>query len=137
LDAYWFQAAANDNVDIVMRSTALDSFLILQANDGSLNPPFSDDNSGGGRDARLTRRLSAGGVYIIIAFPYAPNVTGAYTLSLNRTSFVEEASGGAPDFGQPASGRVIQPRIVKPLNLSDQTLDFNPRRRFSWRPFAQ
>jgi uncharacterized protein (TIGR03437 family) len=91
LDAYWFTAAANDNVVISMNSTVFDSFLVLQANSGDPNIAF-DDNSGGGQNARITRRIGTAGNYIIIATPYEPNKTGAYTLSLNRvTALSDEA----------------------------------------------
>lgn len=86
LDIYWFTGANGDNVRINMGSTAFDSFLILQRNDG--DPPLTfDDNTGGGpngRDAQITFRLTSSGIHIIIATPFEPNRTGAYTLSLTR-----------------------------------------------------
>lgn len=96
IDAYWFNAAANDNIDARLGSTAFDSFLVLQANEGG---PYIavDDNSGGGstgRDARIQRRLGTAGIYIFLATPYEPNRTGAYTFSLNRLS------SGAEEFQQ-------------------------------------
>jgi uncharacterized protein (TIGR03437 family) len=85
LDAYWFAGNAGDYVQIRMSSTAFDSFLILDAENGDLVE--FDDNSGGGpqgRDSLVTKRLAASGNYIIIATPFEPNRTGAYTLTLNR-----------------------------------------------------
>ena len=84
-----------------MRSTAFDSFLILQGNDG--DPPLTaDDNSAmgtQGKDSRISPStgdipdfpaipsLPRTGIYIIIATPLDKTVTsGAYTLSLNRQS---------------------------------------------------
>jgi uncharacterized protein (TIGR03437 family) len=99
LDAYWFQAAANDNIDTRMSSTVFDSFLILQANEGG-TPIASDDNSGGNFDARIQRRLGTAGIYILLATPFAPNRTGAYTFSLNRLASVNEAAD-APTFTGP------------------------------------
>lgn len=102
LDAYWFTAAANDNVVISMNSTVFDSFLVLQANAGDPNIAF-DDNGGGGQNARITRRLGTAGIHIVIATPYEPNRTGAYTLSLNRvTSLADEAET------QSAAGRLLR-----------------------------
>jgi uncharacterized protein (TIGR03437 family) len=85
LDVYWFQAAANDNIDARMGSAVFDSFLILQANEGG---PFiaTDDNGGGNFDARIQRRLGTPGIYILLATPFAPNRTGTYSFSLNRIS---------------------------------------------------
>ncbi len=82
LDAYWFAGTAGDLVQIRMNSTAFDSFLILDADNGDLVD--FDDNSGGALNALVTRTLQRSGVYIIIATPYAPARTGAYTLTLNR-----------------------------------------------------
>jgi uncharacterized protein (TIGR03437 family) len=93
LDLFWFNGAQNDNVQGTMSSSAFDSYLILQGNDG--DPPIAfDDNSGGGssgRDARITNRLSKSGVFFFIATPFAPNQTGAYTLTVNRlTNLTDE-----------------------------------------------
>jgi uncharacterized protein (TIGR03437 family) len=107
LDAYWFNGVSNDNVRINMGSSTFDSFLILQSNDG--DPPVAnDDNSGGGpagRDAQITFRLPATGIYIILATPYEPNRTGAYTLALTRlASFGSELEDA---FNYRAPGREI------------------------------
>ncbi len=94
LDLYWFNGTLNDNVQATMGSTAFDSYLILQGNDG--DPPIAfDDNSGGGssgRDARITKPLSRTGIFFVIATPFAPNQTGAYTLTVNRLTSLEAES---------------------------------------------
>lgn len=91
LDVYWFSGAQGDNARINMNSTALNSFLILHRNDGDPYVTF-DDNTGGGNNAQITYRLAAAGIYLIIATPLDPNITGAYTVSLNRaTAFGGEA----------------------------------------------
>lgn len=85
LDGYWFAATAGDVVQIRMASTAFDSFLLLNAENGDLLE--LDDNSGGGaqgRDALVTRSITRSGNYIIIATPFEPGRSGAYTLALNR-----------------------------------------------------
>jgi uncharacterized protein (TIGR03437 family) len=92
LDAYWFTAAANDNAEIRMGSTAFDSFLILQLNEGG-TPIASNDNANSStRDSLITRRLTNAGIYIALCTPYEPNRTGAYTFALNRLSSLNEAS---------------------------------------------
>ncbi len=111
LDVYWFNGASNDNVQAKMASTAFDSFLILQRNDG--DPPLaSDDNTGGGFDAQLTYKLTSSGIHLLIATPYEPNKTGAYTLTLNKlSSFGAETES---DFIYRAPGRDIfddRPRV--------------------------
>ena len=83
LDAYWFAGVKGDTVRIKMASTNLDAFLLLNTNSGETL--FSDDNSGGGLDAQISQPLPETGVYVVIATPYAPNQTGDYSLTLNRT----------------------------------------------------
>lgn len=85
LKPYWFTAAANDNIDVRLNSTAFDAFLILQANEGGV-PIASDDNSGGGTNSRIQRRLGTAGTYILVVTPYEPNRTGAFTLQPNRVA---------------------------------------------------
>lgn len=85
LKPYWFTAAANDNIDVRLNSTAFDAFLILQANEGG-QPITSDDNSGGGNNSRIQRRLGTAGIYILVVTPYEPNRTGAFTLLPNRVA---------------------------------------------------
>jgi len=129
LDLYWFNGTLNDNVQMTMASTALDSYLILQGNDG--DPPITfDDNSAGGsngRDARITTRLPASTnppsppstVYFAIATPFVPNQTGAYTLIVNRlTSFEAESEANT---STKAAGREIlnvRPRLGNDMRSS-------------------
>ena len=89
LKPYWFTAAANDNIDVRLNSTAFDSFLILQANEGGV-PITSDDNSGGAPNSRITRRLGTAGIYLLVVTPFEPNRTGAFTLLPNRLSSVAD-----------------------------------------------
>jgi len=105
LDAFWFNGANGDNARISMNSTALDSLLILQRNDGEFLA--SDDNSGpNARDAVINNRLTASGIHVIIATPYETNKTGNYTITLNRvTSFDAESENGG-DYKTP--GREIR-----------------------------
>ncbi len=105
LDAYWFNGTAGDTVQIRMSSTAFDSFLILNAANGDLVD--FDDNSGGGaqgRDALVTRTLRQSGIYVILATPFAPGVTGNYTITINRLN-----SLAAGDEEPRALGRALSP----------------------------
>jgi uncharacterized protein (TIGR03437 family) len=82
LDAYWFTGAAGDRAQITMSSANFDPLLILNRNNGE-NIAI-DDNGGGGTAAQITQTLSETGIYVIVATPFAPNATGAYTLMLTR-----------------------------------------------------
>ncbi|HWQ32012.1 MAG TPA: pre-peptidase C-terminal domain-containing protein [Blastocatellia bacterium] len=97
LDVYSFSGTQGDQVVITMSSTAFDSFLILNQSNGELLD--FDDNSGGGLNARITRTLPETGTYYIIATPFQPNVTGAYTLTLTKTN----APAAAEAFAEAAS----------------------------------
>ena len=81
LKVYWFRGVAGQRVRAVMRSSAFDSFLLLYRNTGLYL--MSDDQSGGGNDARLEYVLPADGIYLLLATPFAPNLTGSYTLTLS------------------------------------------------------
>lgn len=94
LDAYTFTGTQGDRVQIRMSSSAFDSFLILNSNQGEFIT--ADDNSGGGQDALITLTLPATGTYVIIATPFAPNRTGNYTLSLTRVMSAADEPADEP-----------------------------------------
>jgi hypothetical protein len=91
MDVYTFNASAGQTVNITMNSTAFDAFLFLLAPDGTVLA--SDDNGGGGTNARIpssdtpgfTGTLPTTGTYTIYANSAAAGLTGAYTLSLTGT----------------------------------------------------
>lgn len=83
-DVYTFNGTAGQQVVVAMTSS-FDNFLFLIAPDGA--EIARDDNGGGGTNARIpagsgVARLPQTGTYRIIANSAAPNVTGAYTVSL-------------------------------------------------------
>jgi uncharacterized protein (TIGR03437 family) len=86
LDLYWFSGVQGDNVRMNMNAPVLDSYLLFHRNDG--DPRITqDDNSGGGatgKNAQITNRLTSSGIFIIIATPLDPNVTGDYTVSATK-----------------------------------------------------
>ena len=89
LDLYWFTGAQGDNTRTNMNSTAFDSFLLLHSNVG--DPRLAqDDNSGGGQNAQLTFRLTSNGIHLIIATPLDPNITGNYSVQLQKLASVAD-----------------------------------------------
>lgn len=83
LDLYWFNGVQNDNARINMNAPVLDSFLLLHSNVG--DPRLAqDDNTGGGKNAQVTYRLTSTGIYIAIATPLDPNITGDYSIQLTK-----------------------------------------------------
>ncbi|HOX46418.1 MAG TPA: pre-peptidase C-terminal domain-containing protein [Myxococcota bacterium] len=77
---YLFEAQADQDITINLKSDAVDPFLILLDPDGFLQD--YDDNSGSGDDARIRGTILEGGTWMIEATTYYSGETGPYTLSL-------------------------------------------------------
>jgi hypothetical protein len=77
-DFYSFTVSSTRTVTITLRSSAFDAYLFLLSADAQVIA--QDNDSGGGRDAAISRTLSAG-TYVIAANSF--NVAdGSYTLSV-------------------------------------------------------
>src|SRR5216117_2771056 len=84
---YAFSAQANDSISIVMSSTPLNAYLVLDSSTTPTAPPLAsnDSCSGGGRDACLPYQLlRTAGTYLIEATSAASGETGRFTLSVTR-----------------------------------------------------
>src|SRR5262249_9772697 len=114
LDAYWFAATAGDFVQIKLNSTDFDSFLILNADTGNL-VDFDDNDGGGsqGLNASLAMSIPASGNYVIIATPFAPGKTGAYSLTLNRLNNPSSSSVVAEELEVSAPSRQLKSEGVQ------------------------
>jgi uncharacterized protein (TIGR03437 family) len=118
LDAYSFTGTAGDVLQIAMNSTVVDSFLILNRNNGELVD--FDDYNGGGQNALLSTTLTQTGTYIIIATPFAPGVTGAYMLTVNRQNVPTLAEKEAlPPEGGTRILRLPEERNASPASALD------------------
>ncbi len=93
---YIFDASAGDVITVTMVVTGgdLDPFLVL--NNSDRVPLTTDDNSGGGVNARLTFVIPATGQYVIQA-THSGGIppAGGGTFSLNLTTTVESATPSA------------------------------------------
>jgi hypothetical protein len=95
-DVYSFTGTQGQQIAISMKSTAVDAWLDLyDVNDIQVPPLTSDDDGGGGTDARIPAgdgyfELPATGTYYILANTFFANQIGAYTLTLTA------AGGGTP-----------------------------------------
>jgi len=94
-DGYFYQGRAGEQVTIVMRSSAFDSWLVFDDPNGPMQE--SDDDGAGGNDSRLTVTLPHDGRYVIVANAVRPGATGAYTLTV-------QGSGGGDDAGPSNDG---------------------------------
>ncbi|MFT3729753.1 MAG: caspase family protein [Terricaulis sp.] len=110
-DNYEFRGRAGQHVRIDMRSSAFDTFLVVNG-PGNFSQS-NDDVSSGNTNSQLDITLPADGVYTIQANSLAPQTTGAYTVSvtdLGTQSATATGSGasapGAIAFGQSANGEL-------------------------------
>lgn len=81
-DRYQFQGASGDAVRIAMEAELVDTYLILEAPDGT-RAAFNDD-TGGTLNSEITTTLSQDGTYTIWATSYYSDDSGRYTLTLEQ-----------------------------------------------------
>lgn len=80
MDVYELDGQRGDRISILMSSTDLDSYLMIDGPGG-----FSDQNDdarAGSLDAHLDVRLPVSGRYRVVATSYAPGETGRYRISV-------------------------------------------------------
>ena len=111
LDAYWFAGVQGEGVEIRLNSNDFDSYVSISRNSGEFLA--DDDNSGGNGDSLLRSTLPETGLYVLLATPYAVDVTGAYSLSLERLNTLSvtaaaEAATSAPR--RLSVGRIVPAR---------------------------
>ena len=80
-DAWTFQASAGQSVQITMRSTAFDTYLILFDPSGN-EVDENNDGPGLGTDARISFKATDAGTYKVYANSYSTGITGGYTLEV-------------------------------------------------------
>jgi hypothetical protein len=79
-NGYIYNGRAGETITVTMRSTDLDSWLVIDDPNGPMHE--FDDDSGGGNDSRLTVTLPHDGPYLIVANTVSKGVTGSYTLTV-------------------------------------------------------
>jgi plastocyanin len=86
-DAYRITVRAGESVTITMRSTAVDSYVVIgQMVDGEWNQIAFDDDGAGGNNARLSHTFESAGEYIIRANTVGAGKTGSYTIRVDRAA---------------------------------------------------
>lgn len=116
---YSFQGRAGDRVDLTLRSSDFDPYLMLRGPGGYSED--NDDDPAGGTNSRLTATLPADGRYTVTVTSYEPGETGAFNLRMNgadggRTiadvadTPVRPRGGNGPvlNVGETRSGRLAQ-----------------------------
>ena len=106
-DRWLVDAPAGARLVVDMRSTDLDSYLVVLSPDGKL--VGSDDDGGGGKDAEVAIRAEAAGRYAILATSYGDEPSsGAYRLSVQSDTgdFAEPGATAAIALGETKQGRL-------------------------------
>jgi hypothetical protein len=97
MDQYQVTITANGRLQIDVTSAAFDAYLLLflRNPDGTKVAVGADDNSAGGTNARITRDVLAGEVYLIGANSLLANITGAYQVSVQSMGMMVADVGQA------------------------------------------
>ncbi|MEE3718843.1 trypsin-like peptidase domain-containing protein [Tumidithrix elongata RA019] len=95
---FQFEGQARQRVVLEMRSTDIDPYLALF--DANGNKIAEDDDSGGGKNARITITLPRTGRYTLYANSYEPGDSGRFTLSARVSDYQTPT---ATDFSDPPS----------------------------------
>jgi hypothetical protein len=119
---YSFQGTAGQQVTILMTSSAVDSYLILNAPNNLV--VAEDDDSGGGLNARIPAAgafsLPQTGTYVVEASTWAPFQQGTFTLSLSL-------AGGAGGGASPSKFVAVTPcRVADTRPSEGKTGSFGP-----------
>ena len=84
-DLYRITVRAGESVTITMRSSAVDSYIVLgQMVDGEWSQTAFDDDGAGGNNSRLAHTFETAGEYLIRANTVGAGKTGAYTIRVDR-----------------------------------------------------
>lgn len=84
-DAYVYHGKAGEHIAITMRAPDFDAYLSVgKMTDGAYEGTGSDDDSGGGTDARVEMTLAQDGDIIIRANSLESGSTGGYTLQVEK-----------------------------------------------------
>ncbi|HEX7240367.1 MAG TPA: hypothetical protein VF263_08890 [Longimicrobiaceae bacterium] len=119
-ELYSITGKRGERVVVTMRASTFDAYVTVgRPNSGSaFDPARSDDDGGGGRDARLAFTLGEDGTYPIRANSVRAGETGEYTIQVEQGSAGEESPvvvslGPLPDpvairAGQTLSGELTE-----------------------------
>ena len=124
------EAQAGEKLEITMASHAFDSYLQLW--DENEVVYAQDDDSGGGLNSMLTFLVPANGRYVVVANSVGADATGAYNVTVRRSTLDEEFADGDVEVlrgalteeqelladGTPASSHEIEAQAGERLNIA-------------------
>ncbi len=106
-DSYVYEGTPGEQILITLTSPEFDTYLRWGRGQGSQFQLLgTDDDAGGGTNARMQVTVDASGTYTIQANSLAANTTGAYTLSVERASGAAPSGAQTLSMGQTVSGRL-------------------------------
>lgn len=120
---YTVRLSANQAIEARMSSSAFDAFLRIGRNTGTaFQEDKSDDDSGGGTDARVRFTAPADGTYTIRANALNAEGNGAFSLRVAAYTPPPPAVSRPIAFGAPSSGTLREggPRLEDGDKLYDQ-----------------
>jgi S1-C subfamily serine protease len=82
MDPYVFSGHRGERITVTLRSRDFDAWLVVSEVEGEFVE--SDDDTGGGTDARVTVTLPRDGDYLIVANSLEADETGDYSLQVER-----------------------------------------------------
>ena len=109
-EMHFIQAQAGESLEIAMRSSAFDTYLMILDMDG--NKVVEDDDSGGGTDSLVSFTAPTTGSYTIVANAYGENARGSYTVTINRGG----GSGGGGSVGAGFNDSSVEASMGAPLS---------------------
>jgi hypothetical protein len=84
-DLYRYESPGGETIVILMESADFDTFLSLgRIEYGAFTQLASDDDGGGGTNARIEHTIVAAGTYLIRANSWMSDETGSYSILVNR-----------------------------------------------------
>lgn len=120
---YTVRLGANQSIEARMSSSAFDAFLRVGRNTGNaFQEDKSDDDGGGGTDARVRFTAPSDGTYTIRANALNADGSGAFSLRVSAYTPPPAAVSRPLAFGVPASGTLAEggPRLEDGDKLYDQ-----------------
>ncbi|HET6231703.1 MAG TPA: PPC domain-containing protein [Longimicrobiaceae bacterium] len=104
-DLYTFEGRKGQRLEIAMQAADFDAYLGFgRMEGGDVHVTESDDDSGGGTNARLRATLPEDGRYVIRANAIGENSTGAYTLQVSERAPAPQPVASNLAVGQTVSG---------------------------------
>ncbi|MEG4284960.1 trypsin-like peptidase domain-containing protein [Microcoleus sp. A006_D1] len=136
-DLYSFEGRAGQQITIEMKSQEIDPYLILLGpNQREIK---QDDDGAGGKNARITVRLPADGIYTLVANSYQARQAGAYTLELKASAPTSPSRAILQEEGALVAGGPVLPsdnslyreytfegRSGQSVTISLESTDFDP-----------